>query len=51
MLETAMLGIAILGEEGCAKETLMASDIVFRDVTDTLSLFLHPKQLIATLRK
>ena len=51
MLEAAALGIAILGEEGCAKDTLMASDIVCKDVTDALSLFLHPKRLIATLRK
>ena len=51
MLNVAMLGIAILGEEGCAKETLMASDILCKDVTDALSLFLHPKRLIATLRK
>ncbi|AKF24458.1 haloacid dehalogenase [Sulfurovum lithotrophicum] len=51
MLQTATLGIAIFGEEGCAKDTLIASDIVCKDVTDALSLFLHPKRLIATLRK
>lgn len=51
MLKTAVLGIAILGEEGCAVDTLMASSMVCKDVTDALSLFLHPKRLIATLRK
>jgi soluble P-type ATPase len=51
MLQNAGLGIAIMGEEGCAKETLLASDMLFGDVTDALSLFLHPKRLIATLRK
>ena len=51
MLRTSALGIAIFGEEGCAIETLLASDMVSKDVTDALSLFLHPKRLIATLRK
>jgi len=51
MLKTVSLGIAIFGEEGCATDTLNASDIVCTHVTDALSLFLHPKRLIATLRK
>lgn len=51
MLQTAVLGIAIFGEEGCATDTLLASDMVCKDVTEALSLFLHPKRLIATLRK
>ncbi len=51
MLQNAGIGIAIIGEEGCAKETLLASDMLFTDITDALSLFLHPKRLIATLRK
>jgi len=51
MLKIASLGIAIFGEEGCAIDTLNASDIVCRHITDALGLFLHPKRLIATLRK
>jgi len=51
MLQTAALGTAIFGEEGCATDTLLASDMVCQDVTEALSLFLHPKRLIATLRK
>jgi len=51
MLQCAGLGIAVIGEEGCAKETLLASDMLFTDVTDALSVFIHPKRLIATLRQ
>ncbi len=51
MLESAALGIAVLGEEGCATPTMLASTLVCREVTDALSLFLHPKRLVATLRK
>ncbi len=51
MLEYAALGIAILGQEGCAKATILASDMLFTDVTDALLVFLHEKRLIATLRK
>ncbi len=51
MLEHAALGIAIFGEEGCATPTMLASALVCKEVTDALSLFLHPKRLVATLRK
>ncbi len=51
MLKSAMLGIAVMGAEGCAKETLLASDILCNSIDDALSLVLHPKRLIATLRK
>jgi len=51
MLENAALGIAVLGEEGCATPTMLASTLVCKEVTDALSLFLHPKRLVATLRK
>lgn len=51
MLESAAVGIAVMGEEGCAKDTLLASDVVSHSIDDALSLLLHPKRLIATLRK
>ncbi len=51
MLHTAALGIAILGDEGCAKETLLASDIVCKNIEEGLELLLHPKRLVATLRR
>lgn len=51
MLETAGLGIALMGEEGCATPTLLASDIVCKSIDDALGLLLHDKRLIATLRR
>jgi len=51
MLQTAALGIAIMGEEGCARETFLAADLLFGDISEALSLFIHPGRLIATLRK
>ncbi len=51
MLKSAALSIAILGEEGCSKETLFNSDIVCKSITDAMELFLYDKRLIATLRR
>jgi soluble P-type ATPase len=51
MLKKAVLGIALIGDEGCSTKTLIASDIVCRDITDALELLLNDKRLIATLRK
>lgn len=51
MLKHAALGIALVGEEGCATATLMQSDLSCHRITDALSLLLHPKRLIATLRR
>ena len=51
MLESAAVGIAVMGEEGCAKNTLLSCDIVCHSIEDALALVLNPKRLIATLRK
>jgi len=51
MLEAAELGIALIGDEGCATKTLLVSDIVCHRVEDALELFTEPKRLIATLRR
>ncbi|MHA1682612.1 MAG: HAD family hydrolase [Promethearchaeota archaeon] len=51
MLESARLGIAVLGREGLAKECLLASDMVVKEPADALNLLLEPRKLIATLRK
>ena len=51
MLDTAALGIAVMGEEGCATQTLLASDIVCKSIEDALELIQNPKRMIATLRK
>jgi soluble P-type ATPase len=50
MLSSAALGIALIQEEGTSTKTLLASDIVFKTITDALDALLHPNRLIATLR-
>jgi soluble P-type ATPase len=50
MLATAALGIAVLQEEGAAKDCLMAAHLVCRDIRDALDLLLVPLRLTATLR-
>ena len=51
MLKTAAVGIAILGNEGCSMKALSNADIVCKECSDALTLFLEPRRLIATLRK
>ena len=51
MLQNAILGIAIVGNEGCATPTLLQSDISCVNIADALELLLNEKRLIATLRK
>ena len=51
MLQTASLGIAVLGEEGCATKTMLVSDIVCKCIEDALELLTKPKRVVATLRK
>ena len=50
MLQNAVLGVAILGDEGCSSKTLLRSDITCKSIKDALELFLNTKRLIATLR-
>ena len=51
MLREAALGIAVIGEEGCAASVLKEADIIVTDTAHALDLILHPKRLIATLRE
>ena len=51
MLEAATLSIAVIGDEGCSKDALLASDIVCKDIKSTIELLLYPKRLVATLRR
>ena len=51
MLKAAALGIAVIGHEGAAFETLAAADVVTYDVIDAIGLLLNPKRLVATLRR
>ena len=50
MLEDAVVGIAVLQEEGAAAVALQSADIVCSKIPTALGLLLHPKRLIATLR-
>ncbi|BBH24368.1 hypothetical protein Back11_57130 [Paenibacillus baekrokdamisoli] len=51
MFRQADLSIAVIGKEGCATATLMASKIVVTDVIDGLDLLFMHHRLIPTLRK
>jgi len=51
MLHTAALGIAILGGEGTAVETVMAANLISGSILDALDLLLNPRRLIASLRR
>jgi P-type E1-E2 ATPase len=50
MLQAAALGIAVHGPEGLAVEALQAADVV-TTIQDALDLLLHPRRLVATLRR
>ena len=50
MVARAALGIAVLGREGAAWETLRRARIVVASPEDALDLLLHPLRLVATLR-
>lgn len=50
MLKDAALGIALMQEEGCATQTLMASDLLFGSIDELLTALLQPTRIIASLR-
>lgn len=50
MLKLAALGIAVLGPEGLASQTLSAADLLCANINDALDLLLNPDRLRATLR-
>ena len=51
MLKEAKIGIAVMGIEGAAIETINNANIVVTDPTHAINLFLHPIILNSTLRK
>jgi len=51
MLREAGLGIAVLGPEGLALDTLTAADMVAPDILSALDLLHDPDRLVATLRR
>lgn len=51
MLAEAALGIALVGEEGAAVQTVLAARVVCRDILSALDLLRKPQRLAATLRR
>ncbi len=51
MLQSAAIGIAVIGSEGCATQALLASDITCKCIEDALELLQKKRRMIATLRK
>ena len=50
MLKAAGLGIAVILEEGAARVTLAAADVVCTSILSALDLLTNPLRLVATLR-
>lgn len=50
MLKGAVLGIALIQEEGASVETLLSADVVCKDILAALDLLTKTKRLVATLR-
>lgn len=50
MLQTAILGIAVLQKEGAHASLLSTADVICLSIIDALALLTNPLRLIATLR-
>lgn len=50
MVREAAIGICVIGEEGASAETVAAAHVVCRSAGEALSLLVHTKRLVATLR-
>jgi len=50
LLKAAALGIAVVQEEGASAETVLAAQVVCRDIRDALALLRDTRRLVATLR-
>lgn len=51
MLDSAAVGICVIGAEGAAGRAVGAADVVTGDITTALGLLTHPARLVATLRR
>jgi P-type E1-E2 ATPase len=51
MLGHAALGVFVIGPEGSSVDALLRADVVAPDIRTALEMLLHPKRLIATLRR
>ncbi len=50
MLKGAVIGIALIQQEGASGATLQAADVVCQDILSALDLLTNPLRLVATLR-
>ncbi len=50
MLREAIIGIALVQEEGASAATLQSADIVCQSIQDALTLLLNTRRMVATLR-
>lgn len=51
MLKAAAIGIAVLGDEGCATKAIMNADIMVKSIEDAISLIINPQKLVAGLKE
>ena len=51
ILKEAALGVAVLGDEGISASAMKNADVIVKNISDALDLFLKPKRLIATLKE
>jgi P-type E1-E2 ATPase len=51
MLELAALGICVMSQEGTAKETLLAADLLVPNILAAFELLEKPLRIVASLRK
>ena len=50
MLKEASIGICILEDEGCSVKAMLNSDILVKNIEDSLDMLINKNRLIATLR-
>lgn len=51
MFAVSAIAIAVIGQEGCATDALLKSDVIVTSIDDAFDLLLKENRLIATLRK
>ncbi len=51
MLKQCAIGVCVIGKEGASADAVQHADVITYDINDALDLLLHPKRLIATLRR
>ena len=50
MLQESVIGIAVMGREGCAKSALDNADLLVGNILCALEMLIYPERLKATLR-